>query len=136
MGDFELRLPCGIRIARELTEAQLVAALPDVAASRSVKGAGWVWYRLAPFREAEVEVDIALAFQAGALQIIEIADVDERFGKTWDDASEASERERAASIGAWLGGKGIRPGSLSWGCVTVGYDARAGVGSATIRFAS
>jgi hypothetical protein len=131
---FELSHPSGVSIVKGLTSSQLLAAIPEVASSKSDMGTGWVWYRLPPFYDGEVVVVVSLAFNNDNLEVINLADTHARFGKSWADWSEEKARLRAISIGAWLNSKGFTARTYPWGSVWVGYDAKSASGSAVVRF--
>jgi hypothetical protein len=132
--EFQLEHPAGLHVSRHLTEVQLIAAMPAVAASKSDMGTGWVWYRLPVFTDADLSVAVSLAFNRGVLEEISLADANFRYGARWSDWSEEFQRARAASIGTWLRARGFPAGTYSWGQVWWGYDAKGGGGSAAVRF--
>lgn len=125
--DYTLLHPGGMLISRTLTEEDVRAflglAAPECGADAHSE------YRLPVFSQAGVQVNIALFFNQACLDHIKVWDGHPRFGKNWEDWTEARERERAASIGKWLKAQGIHAG----GNVRVEYDAKAGFGSASIR---
>lgn len=132
--EFELRHPASLSIGRGLAEAAVLAAFPGQDLQREDMGTGWVWISLPRFQDGEVLVAISLGFNRGRLELISLTDADPRFGKSWDDWSEAQERLRGESIGRWLAGRGYPSGSYPWGTVWSGYDAKGGFGTASIRY--
>jgi hypothetical protein len=134
--EFEVHHPAGLSIGRALTEAAVSAAFAGEALQREDMGTGWIWIGLPPFRDGEVLVAVSLGFNQCRLEHISLTDADPRYGKSWDDWSEAQERLRGESIGRWLAGKGYPSGSYPWGTVWSGYDEKGAFGTASIRYAS
>ncbi len=81
-------------------------------------------YRLAPWKKRGVD----LQFVGDQLKVIEIALIDNRFGHSWDDWSEANEKARMRAhterLRGSLDGKRGR-WELAWGVVQSLYDPRA-----------
>jgi hypothetical protein len=133
VSEFSLNHPAGLIVSRALTEEAFLAL--DLGSTHRDMGTGWVWYQLPVFLDAGVSVAVALGFNAGPLELITLTDVDPRFGISWDDWSEQQERLRAREIADWLSGKGFPSGNYSWGSIWAGYDEKAGIGQAGVRFA-
>ena len=136
VSDFEFHLPAGLRISRHLNETELISTLPEAGASKTDMRTGWVWYRLPPFKEGEVIVGIGLGFNSGVLESVTLTDAHTKYGAGWNEWSEEKERLRVASIGSWLASKGYTVGTFSWGSVWFGYDAKGGLGSASVQYAA
>ena len=77
-----------------------------------------------------------LCFRLGLLDSISIAASDAELGSSWSDWSEEKERTRAERTAAWLAAQGYVSGTFTWGEIWAGYDAKAGSGSAVIRYNS
>jgi len=133
---FELLHPMGVRVSGDLTEAELLAALPEGNSMQQDMHTGWVWYQLPPFPDADVQVGMSLGFNQGVLQQISLTDTHPRHGTNWSEWTEHQERDRATSISAWLGRRGIPPGKHSWGEVSAGVDAKGSFGGAWVRFSN
>lgn len=133
--DFELIHPVGIRIARGLTHAALLASASGHDLPHDDMGTGWVWVRLPAFQDGDVLVAASLGFHRGTLEQISLSDASSKFGSSWNDWSEEQEQLRAASIGGWLKNRGYPPGQYSWGSVWAGYDQKGAFGSAGVRYA-
>jgi hypothetical protein len=96
------------------------------------------WQLAQPLKASERVVEAQLHFLCERLQRLSVAVVDERFGSSWDDWSEAREHARQKEHTAWLrtmlGGGGPR-WTLPWGDVESLYDQRAGGSSISITWA-
>ena len=132
--EFELYHPAGVPVSRRLTERELVGALPSVAATRRDMHAGWVWYSLPTFRDGDVHLSIALAFDSGLLSSVQISDANPEFGTDWGSWSEDKEHSRVASVIKWLVQRGYPPGHYPWGEVWAAYDPRSAGGSGGVRY--
>lgn len=132
--EFVARHPVGVSVSRHLTERQLLGDMPSAAESKRDMGNGWVWYQLPPYTDGEVMVHISLGFNQGVLTHVQLSDGHPRYGATWAEWSEGSERQRASSIGAWLTNMGFPAGTYTWGTVWYGYDSKGGTGSALVTY--
>jgi hypothetical protein len=133
--DFELIHPAGIRIARDLTHAALLALEAGRDLPHHDMGTGWVWVRLPAFQDGDVIVAVSLGFHQGVLEQISFSDANSKYGSNWNDWSEEQEQLRAASIGNWLRDRGYPPGTYGWGSVWAAYDQKDASGSAGVRYA-
>ncbi len=107
-------------------------------AELSIENGAHRTYRLArPKTIDRREVAVDLQFLGDRLKVIEIALLDERFGKSWDDWSEANEKARMRAHTEWLRdsfeGKRGR-WELPWGVVESTYDPRGGGSSIRIAY--
>src|ERR1043165_5455815 len=130
---FELAHPAGLIVSPALSLASLLAALPDVGATKRDMRTGWTWYSLPRFNDGAVVVAISLGFEGSRLAQIGVLDGNEVFGRGWDGWSEENERLRAESIGSWLAAQGFPSGKYSWGEGWSGLDPKGGFGSAGVR---
>lgn len=131
-GLFRLTLADWTLTAQTAADDVHAVLVPETIIVRDM-GNGYVWLDLPAMSDMGVSVGASLGFWHGRLEAISLSDTDPAFGRNWDEWSEAAERRRAESIGAWLTGKGLAPGAYPWGTVWCGYDSRGGGGSATIR---
>jgi len=71
--DFEFDHSEALRISRRLSEVELTSVLPEVGESKNDMRTGWVWYRLPPFKDGEVVVNItftAIAYIAIIISVL------------------------------------------------------------------
>ena len=130
---FVLNHSSDISLCAGLSESAFLASLPMLAGNGRDMRTGWVWYRLPAFEDSGVLVSISAGFNLGVLEMLLLSDSSSKYGSSWDDWSEARERDRAASITKWLSAKGYSSGQYGWGSVWSGYDPKGGSGCASIR---
>lgn len=124
----------GIRVSRELTERQLIAA--HLGPGKRDRLNEWTWYFLPEYREGDLVLRVGLGFKSGKLDAISLMNIDSRYGSSPAEWSEAKERDRAESLRVWLTAGGFAPGKYAWGTVSVVFDEKAGGGSAGVRFSA
>ena len=132
--EFQFHHPVGVEISRNITEAQLLAAVPEVAASKHDMRTGYIWYRLPPFKDADLVVGVGLCFRRGVLDSISLAAVRPGQESGWSAWSNESEIAAVESTAKWFTERGFPPGAYPWGTVWVGRDIKTGDGGGSIRF--
>ncbi len=130
----------------ERVETRVSPALTRAAFLDSPLGAqARVWVRNEPHCSYRVEVQlgaepfvVVLQFLGQALRSVSLAMLRGRWGSTsWDDWSEAVERERQDAHDAWLREQlGSPPYTYAWGEIESSYDPRSGASAIVIRYAA
>jgi hypothetical protein len=129
-----LELESGLMLSPALSRSQFLASPVGLASTVLVRNEPWISFRL----EAAAEnVVLAVFFKAEALESVDIAVIDPRFGAGWDDWSQEKEMQRKAANDQWLLAHGLTPGKkYAWGSVWSGFDPKGGFSNAVIHYAT
>ncbi len=137
MKDGIVRLARG-ELGRETTRQAFLKMPLARDAELAIENGKYRTYRLArPQLIDEREFAIDLYFEDERLKSIDLALLDPRFGTSWDDWSEASEKRRMAAHTKWLRGflDGDGPGwKFAWGTIESNFDPRGGGSSIRIGY--
>lgn len=132
--EFVLDHPSGLRVSQELLEAVFLDSNAGKSARLFDMHTGWKWYQLPVLSDGDMAIGISLGFEAGRLRQIALGEASSDLGSSWGDWSEANEQLRAERIRSWLVEKGFAPGVYHWGEIWAGFDAKGGLGGATVRY--
>ena len=123
-----------IRIAPGLTRAAFLASPLGARAEMWVQNEPHCAYR-AQARSRGKRFVLVLRFQGENVHSVEVALTGDRWGASWDDWSEARERDRQRAHDAWLRGHlGPPPYDYTWGTVESCYDERSGASMIVVRY--
>jgi hypothetical protein len=132
MSAFCIPHPCGVSLGRETRPADVVS-IEGAEFSETIPGSGY--YRIPPFT-AYGELVACLVYVSGnrVTQLsFGLADP-EKYGSSWEDATEAKERQCAEDTEKWLAHLGVPSGEYSWGTVWTGFDMKGFSGGGLVRY--
>jgi hypothetical protein len=125
-------------VGKETTRAEFLKSELARDAELSIENGKYRPYRLArPQLIDERDFAVDLYFEDERLSAIDLALLDPQFGASWDDWSEASEKQRLAAHNEWLraflDGNGPQ-WTFSWGTIESSFDPRGGGSSIRIGY--